>query len=385
MKDKQNMEGLWKSSRRSLLIVAFGILLYECLENFTVVSTAVGGFFNMLKPVVIGAAIAYIANMPMGFLERRVFAKWKPCKLKRVVSLVLAMLLVLCVVAAFVWVIVPNFVESIGTLAQNFDSYAKSVTEWASDLWERLNLRPEVEESLAKQGRELIDRMDELLGSVVSWALKFTVGMAGVLVSLVFALIMCVYVLGSKETLSRQAGKLVRAVFSQDSADAVLDVAQRTNNAVHQYVFGMLTECFILGSLCFIGLSIFKFPYALLFSVVIGMSQLIPIVGPWAGGLVCTVIMFVVDPTRALWFALFVLILEQVESNIIYPQVVGNAVGISGMWVLLAVLIGGGLFGVVGVLLCVPVMAVLYTLMRDWVNNKLKERRIHRQFEEQDL
>ena len=137
----------------------------------------------------------------------------------------------------------------------------------------------------------------------------------------------------------------------------------------------MITECFILGSMCFIGMSIFRFPFALLISVLVGLGQMIPIVGAWVSAGIGAVILFVVDPPSALWFSLRRCTMQPIECNLIYPHVVGNAVGISPLWVLIALLLGGGLFGFLGALLCVPIMAVIHTMTREWVNKRLEEKR----------
>lgn len=137
----------------------------------------------------------------------------------------------------------------------------------------------------------------------------------------------------------------------------------------------MIIECTILGTLCFIGMTIFGFPYALLISVVVGITQIVPIIGPWVSALFGALIILVSDPSRVIWFIALVLVVQQIEANVFYPRVVGNAVGLSGIWVMIAVLLGSGLFGIVGIVLCVPVMAVLYTLVSEWVNRRVEEKR----------
>ena len=164
-------------------------------------------------------------------------------------------------------------------------------------------------------------------------------------------------------------------MFNERASDKIIDVAGKTNTSLYNYLYGMITECFILGILCFIGMSIFKFPFALLISVMVGVGQIVPIVGAWFSAAVGTLIIFVVDPARAVWFLVLLLAIQQFEGNVIYPRVVGSAVGISGLWVMIALLLGGGLFGLLGAILCVPIMAVIHTLTREWVNRRLEEER----------
>ncbi len=375
MKDRQNLEGLWKSTRSTLFIVAFGVILYEILENLTTVRSALGGFFSIITPVFIGIAIAFIANMPMHFLESRVFRRWKTCGLKRGVCLVLAILFVFAIITTLVLVVGPQLVESIKTLAADFSQYASSLTVWATDLWESLNLNEEIEARLMEIGANLLSEIDRYVSVISSAAVKITMGIAGVLVDLAFAFIISIYCLAGKETLIRQSRKFCKAVFSERTADYIIHVGEETNSSLRNYIFGMIVECFILGGMCFIGMSIFKFPFALLISVLVGLGQMIPIVGAWVSAGIGAVILFVVDPPNALWFILLICTIQPIEGNLIYPHVVGNAVGISPLWVLIALLLGGGLFGFLGALLCVPIMAVIHTMTREWVNKRLEEKR----------
>jgi len=375
VKDRQNLEGLWKSTRSTLFIVAFGVILYEILENLTTVRSALGGFFSIITPVFIGIAIAFIANMPMHFLESKVFRRWKTCGLKRGVCLVLAILFVFAIITTLVLVVGPQLVESIKTLAADFSQYASSLTVWATDLWESLNLNEEIEARLMEIGTNLLSEIDRYVSVISSAAVKITMGIAGVLVDLAFAFIISIYCLAGKETLIRQSRKFCKAVFSERTADYIIHVGEETNSSLRNYIFGMIVECFILGSMCFIGMSIFKFPFALLISVLVGLGQMIPIVGAWVSAGIGAVILFVVDPPNALWFILLICTIQPIEGNLIYPHVVGNAVGISPLWVLIALLLGGGLFGFLGALLCVPIMAVIHTITREWVNKRLEEKR----------
>lgn len=383
MKDKQDMEGLWKSSRRYVFIVAFGVILYEIIENLTAVKSSISNFFDAISPIFIAVAISFIANMPICFLENRLFSKWRASKLKRVICVLLALLFVFSIITVLIVIVGPKLAESIRSLAENYDSYSKSLIKWGTDAWERLNLNEDVAAKVSQISEDILEDLDGFVSSLASSLLLFTVNTLGVIVDLLFALIISIYALSNKENLIRQCRKFVKAVFNEQHAARILDVCARTNRSLHNYVYGMLIECFILGSLCFMGMQIFGFPFAVLISVIVGASQMVPIVGPWVSGAIGLSIIFMVDPPRALWFIVFVLAIQQIEGNLIYPRVVGNAVGISGLWVMIAVLLGARLFGLMGAILCVPIMAVLYTLMGEWVNNRLEEKRILAQREEQ--
>lgn len=373
--EKLEKQRVWRSARVPLVVALVTVLVYEIFENLHDVSAAVGTFFSVLKPVFIGIAFAFIANMPMRFLETRVFKRWKICSLKRAVCQLLAMLFILLIVAAMLFLIIPRIAGSVVALANGMDGYIESLTAWGSDLWDRLNLNPGVEERIQSAVQTILAQLDELLSALVASAAKFTVSIASTLVDVFFAAIISIYALFNKEKLIFQAKKVVVAIFNERRAERILDVSTRTNQALNHYFYGMIIECTILGTLCFIAMTIFGFPYALLISVVVGVTQIVPIIGPWVSALFGALIILVSDPSRVIWFIVLVLVVQQIEANVFYPRVVGNAVGLSGIWVMIAVLLGSGLFGVVGIVLCVPVMAVLYTLVSEWVNRRVEEKR----------
>ncbi|MGN0799209.1 MAG: AI-2E family transporter [Christensenellales bacterium] len=373
--EKLEKQRVWRSARVPLVVALVTVLVYEIFENLHDVSSVVGMFFSVLKPVFIGIAFAFIANMPMRFLETRVFKRWKICSLKRAVCQLLAMLFILLVVAAMLFLIIPRIAGSVVALANGMDGYIESLTAWGSDLWDRLNLNPGVEERIQSAVQAILAQLDELLSALVAGAAKFTVSIASTLVDVFFAAIISIYALFNKEKLIFQAKKVVVAIFSERRAERILDVSTRTNQALNHYFYGMIIECTILGTLCFIAMTIFGFPYALLISVVVGVTQIVPIIGPWVSALFGALIILVSDPSRVIWFIVLVLVVQQIEANVFYPRVVGNAVGLSGIWVMIAVLLGSGLFGIVGIVLCVPVMAVLYTLVSEWVNRRVEEKR----------
>ena len=373
--EKLEKQRVWRSARVPLVVALVTVLVYETFENMHDVSAVVGMFFSVLKPVFIGIAFAFIANMPMRFLETRVFKRWKICSLKRAVCQLLAMLFILLIVAAMLFLIIPRIAGSVVALANGMGGCVESLTAWGSDLWDRLNLNPGVEERIQSVVQTILAQLDELLSALVAGAAKFTVSIASTLVDVFFAAIISIYALFNKEKLIFQAKKVVVAIFSERRAERILDVSTRTNQALNHYFYGMIIECTILGTLCFIAMTIFGFPYALLISVVVGVTQIVPIIGPWVSALFGALIILVSDPSRVIWFIVLVLVVQQIEANVFYPRVVGNAVGLSGIWVMIAVLLGSGLFGIVGIVLCVPVMAVLYTLVSEWVNRRVEEKR----------
>lgn len=372
---KREKQRVWRSARVPLLVAALTVILYELIENRVQVFSSVNSFFSVLTPVFVGIVFAYIINFPLRFLENRAFKNWKACSLKRGVCMILGALFILLIIAAFMLLIIPRIGESLVTLVNGMEGYFESLAAWATDLWTRLQLDPTVEQKIQELAEGILGGFDTVLTEVASSAAKFTLNLANIVIDTVFAVVISVYALFNKEKLIFQTKKVVVAVFSRRRASRILEVSTKTNEALHNYFYGMVIECTILGVLCFIAMSIFNFPYAVLISTVIGVTQIVPIIGPWVGTIFGALIIFVIDPTRAIWFIVLELAVQQVEANVFYPHVVGNAVGLSGIWVMIAVILGGGLFGFVGVVLCVPVTAVLYTLVSEWVNRRVEEKR----------
>lgn len=365
----------WRSAKRYLLIVAFGVLLYELCENLPAARKAVGEFLSILQPLFIGIAIAFIVNMPMRFLERKVFAKWPESGSKRGVCLVLAYLFVIAVIVAMLLLIIPRMVESVASILINFDSYMTSLGIWANDIWERLNLREDVVHMITNGFARTFGQLDDIIAKATGAALRGAVSAISLAANTLIAFILSLYTLFNKEKFLMQARRMVNAIFEENTARRVLEICTRTNMALNSYFFGMIIDCFLLGTMCFIAMTIFGFPYALLISATIGFTQIVPIVGPWMGGIVGALLILFVNPPLALWFVVLLLTVQQIDNNLVYPRVVGNAVGISGIWVLIAILLGGGLWGLGGIVLSVPLMAVCHTIVGEWVNKRLERKR----------
>lgn len=375
---KKKFNELWSNSRRVLLIVAFGVTLYAALEHLGTVMGAVRNFLRVLEPVFLGIVIAFLANMPLRFLEKRAFKKWKREKLRRAVSALLSFLLIVAVLATFMVLIIPRMADSVVSLADGFDGYISSFTVWADDIWNHIDLSPATEDKI----RTIVDKFfvgfDEFLSDAVGIILKATISVLSFAVDLLIAFIIGFYALYNKEKLLFGCKKFIVAAFLEEQAVHIMDVSSRTYKSLHDYFFGMIAECTILGAMTYVMMLLFGFPYAVLISVIVGMTQMVPILGPWLAGAFGALIIFVTNPPQALWFALALVVVQQIDNNLVYPRVVGKAVGLSSIWVMIAVVLGGGLFGIVGIVLCVPIMAVVYTLVSEWVNRRVEGKRFEK-------
>ncbi|MGN0590780.1 AI-2E family transporter [Ruminococcus sp.] len=350
-----------------LLILAFILLRYEGF--FAALST----LFQVLRPPIIGVVLAFILNTPFSLLEQRLLwvterlsPKKKPMpRLAYWLGLVLTYLFAAAVVAAIVCIIIPQFADSIRQFAANFDTYYENV--------EQLLLSHKdmaVFDWLQQWGiEEKLMGLTEYLPEMLLKTFDFTASLFGVVVDLFVGIAFSVYILADKRGLKKMAQGLAKLALKQPRYSRFAGAMKLTVDTFSSFVNGQLTEAFILGVLCYIGMKVFRFDYAVLISVIIGITNMIPIVGPIAGTIPCALVLLLASPRQAVWFVLFVIVLQQLESNLIYPRVVGSSVGLPPLWVLLAVVLGGGLGGILGMILGIPVLSLVYT----YLQNRLRE------------
>lgn len=368
-----------KNIKRILLLVACSIILYWALNNLSTLGKLLGSFFSLFSPLLIGAGIAYVMNLLLKAIERlwdmalkKAPELWR-VKLKRPICLTLTMLLFLGIIFAIIFILIPRLEEAATTMVANIPTYVSQIQSW----WENLSgfaaehgvTLPELSLSADQVKETITGFLQEKGDSVVNTTLNITTSIVGALVNFLLALVFSLYLLAQKETLLAQSRRLLRRILPQKAADRLMHLLSLANNAFSSFVTGQVTEAFILGTLCCIGMLILRLPYALPVSVIIASLSLIPIFGAWIGAATGAFLIVFQSPIKALTFLIFLLILQQVEGNLIYPKVVGKSVGLPGLWVLAAVTVGGGAFGVLGMLLGVPVCSVVYALVQDFIRS----------------
>ena len=366
-----------------MLLIAFAALLYWGLNNLKWISGVLSGLVSLLSPLLIGICIAFVLNLMMAGLERlwgHALSKWNSpwnARLKRPVCLTLTVVLFFGIIFAIIFILIPRLEEAGSTMVANIPTYVNQIQVWWTNLSgfaaEHGVTLPELSLSADQVKDTLTSFLQEKGGTVVNTTLNITTSIVGALVNFLLALVFSLYLLAQKETLLAQSKRLLRRALPQKAADRLLELLRLTNNAFSSFVTGQVTEAFILGTLCCIGMLILRLPYALPVSVIIATLSLIPIFGAWIGAATGAFLIVFQSPIKALTFLIFLLILQQVEGNLIYPKVVGKSVGLPGLWVLAAVTIGGGAFGVLGMLLGVPVCSVIYALLQTYIRSKPPE------------
>lgn len=372
-----------KKTKTILFIITFTILLYLGLQNIGVVAGAVQFLVRLLSPFIIGLCIAFIVNVLMRALEERVFtfvqrSKRKLVrKMRRPLCLVLSILIILGMIAFLLIMIVPEIQRTVQTIASSMPTYILEAQNWVNSMAEKLGLPWEIVSDInwSKAVSAVTSYLQEHGASIFNTTIGVTTSVFVGLFNFILGFVFAIYLLMQKEKIGEQFKRLLYAYIKKERVDKFLSVMSLAQNVYSRFVTGQLTEALIIGVLCFIGMLIFSMPYATLISTLIAFTALIPMIGAFIGTAIGALLILMVDPIKALWFVVFIIVLQQFESNLIYPRVVGKSVGLPGIWVLAAVTIGGSLFGIGGILLSVPLCSVLYTLLSNAIENRLRKKR----------
>ena len=359
----------WKTCLRAGVSV---ILVYLAIHYWSSLTHIIGYALGAAFPLILGGAIAYVANILMCFYERLFFPssqKKAIIKLRRPLCMVLAFASVVVAIIFLMRTIVPELVACLRMLIEQLPSALSQLFAWLEEhfrLSEYLagtNLIPSSSFDWQNAVTQALNLVLAGVGGVMGAAMSVVMTLFSTVVTLLLAVIFAIYLLSSKETLVRQVHRVTR-IYAGDTAEKrCFYVFKTVNDTFHHFIVGQCTEALILGSLCILGMLIFRFPYAVMIGTLVGFTALIPIAGAYIAAAIGAFMIFTVDPMQAVWFLVFLVILQQLEGNLIFPRVVGSSIGLPALWVLAAVTIGGGLFGIVGMLLGVPLAASAYKLI----------------------
>lgn len=365
-----------------IAISAFAIVFYLFLQNFNKVLNFGGYIIGLFNAFIIGLCFAFVLNLFMKMFEEKLLSKINDKKyprfkkFKRTISVIVTVLLFIGLIAALFSFIIPQLAESIKTLVANVPSYLHSLEEFANTTLNKFGISADLNETITSYLTDITDAIMKFLGDSVPKIFETTMNFTSGIVNTFLGFIIGIYMLAGKESLLYNTKRVLYAFVPTKGADYFMHLYRLVKVRFSGFVTGQLTEAIIIGVLCFIGMHLFGMQYALLISVIIGVTNMIPIVGPIIGAVPGALIMLMIDPMKAVWFILFIIVLQQLESNLIYPKVVGDSIGLPGIWVLFAIMIGGSLFGLPGVLLGVPTFAVIYTLIGEITAKRLKKKSI---------
>lgn len=364
--------------RKNALTIVFGAFMLLVVLQFREILSTVNVVFSALSTILIGFAIAFILNLPMAWLEKTLFHEKRVkskflVKSKRGISIVMTVLLFLVVIVTLSWFIFPQLLASIPSFVSSAQVGITETTVKLLELLDRFGIKNEQIVSMLDGLPNLFKNITNLTANTLGHIFKTALNISAAAMNIFLGFIMAIYMLSTKENLLRSTERLTRALFSNQRANYLCRVADRANFLFSKFIGGQLTEAVILGTLCFIGMSIFRFPYALLVSTLIGFTALIPYVGAFLGTIPSVIIISLVSLPQGIGFLIFILLLQQIDGNFIYPKVVGDAIGLDGFWVLVAISVGGALFGMLGMLISVPVVALLQSLIHEWVETRLAD------------
>ena len=377
------------TKRFFLLLAAFTVALVLCVNHFSVIGAWLTSVLASFSPFIVGGCLAFIISVPMRLFDRILSKKSKSGKplvsdkKRKAVSLILAILLIFLLVSLFGVIVMPQLVDTVTSLAGSIMRFVPTAQRWITEIMTWLESYPEVHDAIAPMIPDLNQMASTLIAfvqryagiaasSIVSNVSAIFGSVTDVIISFVFA----IYVLLQTRALSRQGKKVLYAFLPKSFCDRVVGIARLAHKTFFSYVTIQCTEAAILGGLCFAGMVIFRFPHALVISVIMVFCALIPIYGAIISCVVGAFLVLIESPMQAIGFVAFILILQQLETNLIYPRVVSTSINLPSMWVLLAVTVGGGIFGIVGMLTAVPITSITYTLLGDAANRRLAARNL---------
>lgn len=405
----------------ALSVIIISVLFVVFVFKFDSFKDTFSWVGSVAAPLICGVVIAYILNPLMMWLENKIFRKFKEHRPKeqnivvrklqqtavgekavvktlekhsasmekkvrrrkiiaRAVSLVLTLVIFLAVLTGIVIAIVPNVAKSIVTLADNMDGYITKIDEWTKNAFKNkpdiMNMIFEGVTDLKDLISNVADKLKPMAGDIIGNVSGFLGGLLVGLKNFVLGFIIAIYLLFSKERLMAQMKKIVCAFFKPRRAESFLHGCSQSNDIFKKYIISNLVDSMIILVFMMIGMYAMRMPYQMLVSVVCAVTNLIPFFGPFIGAIPCGVLILIVDPTKAIWFAIFVLVLQQLDGNVIKPLLFGETLGLPAIWVLVSITVGGALFGIPGMLLGAPVFAVFYMMFAELVKNKLKKKNL---------
>lgn len=370
----------FKTRKDILFIISYVAIIIFALVNFDKIISVLGYVINVLSPFIIGALLAFVLNVLIKFIETKIFGKikdgkvWK--KIKRPLSITISLILVGLIIYFVMNLLIPQLRNSVSLFSETLPGYKEDVI----DIFEKFD----VEEKTIDKVSEYLDNFTKVITDYIKGnskdVLSITTEVAASIISIVskgiISLVFAIYIIAQKETLKRQVNKLMKAYLKPRVSDKITDIAVMSNKTFSNFVTGQCLEAIIFGVLCFFGMLALRLPYASTISVVIGFTALIPVFGSIIGTALGAFLILMISPVKAIIFVVFIIVLQQLEGNLIYPKVVGKSIGLPGMWVLFSVTIGASVAGIWGMLVATPLFSVLYSIFSKMINDRINKNKV---------
>lgn len=369
-------------TRSLFFLITYGILLYMGLQHFDVIRRVFGYLFAICMPVIIGVCIAFVLNIFLNLFHNKVFGKLENAKktwiqkMRTPLSVFSTALLFCAILAVIIYLMIPQVSEAINVLIEKMPNSIEQLLDMIDEKLIAMNAPAFISEklheldmdwdSLVKFVSNLLDgKVTTVLGTAVNATRSVLSGITNFLLGFIIA----IYMLFNKQRVMYLMHKVVELIVPDQYEPQVFRVLRLTRTAFSNFLTGQMIEALVIGTLCTVGLLIFRFPYAVTIGLLTGFTTLLPIIGAWIGGAVGLLLIWVDSPEKAIWFLIFILALQQIDGQFIYPKIVGDSIGLPGLLVLIAVIIGGGFAGIMGIILAVPIFAIGYALLKDAIDN----------------
>lgn len=362
----------------AFLVICGSILLYLGISHIASIKASINDFIRTLQPFIIGGALSYLLNFILKFYEDKILSHNFFKKLKksgrRGVGLLLTYITASIITYLFIQFVLPQLVESIIGLVNSIPEYLNELTRVANNIFDNLNLQQEYINLITDKFGEAVTYIITIISNLVPVIGNFIVGATSSILNIIIGIIVSIYILIDKEKFMALGKKIVYALCSEEKAKFILRLATQSNMTFSRFIGGKILDSFIIGVLTFFTLTIFKMPYVLLISVIIGVTNIIPFFGPFIGGIPAAIIILFVSPIQALWFVIIIIVIQQIDGNIIGPKILGDSIGISAFWILFSLLVAAKFMGFVGMIIGVPLFAIFYSIIKEIIEEKLAQK-----------
>ena len=363
-----------------IIIISYIALVIFALVNFSKIFVFLGKVISIFSPFLLGIILAFVLNVLNNFIEKKIFGKIKPSKIwnkiKRPLCITLSLILVFLTIFFVMNLLIPQLKNSASLFTDTLPAYKEDIIGILNKFDVDESTVNKVGEYLDNFGKVITDYIKGNSKDVITVTTEVATSVVNIISKGIITLVFAIYMIAQKETLSRQINKVMKAYLKPKTINKINTVGTLANKTFSNFVTGQCLEALIFGSLVFVGMLIFRFPYASTIGVLLGFTALIPIFGAFIGTAIGFILIMMVSPVKAILFVVFIIVLQQIEGNLIYPRVVGKSIGLPGMWVLLSVTVGGSIGGILGMLIATPLCSLLYALFTKMVNDRLKSNKI---------
>lgn len=370
--------------KKQLIISTYIIVLLMLIIKPTLVQSIISRIITAFKPFIIGGVIAFLINLPMKLIEEKLLEpickKYKKFeKISRPTALILTFIIIILLLSIFIHYIAPELIKNMMNLADNIPNYMNELQSYITKNLKNLSFINNISFDIQSIIQKSIMYIGNIINMFISNLFNFTVGVTSFFMNLFLGFIISIYILLSKEALKLQFNKFLYAFFSKENCEKIIYILRLTNHKFSRFIIGQSADGLILGTVFFIVFSLFKIPYALLISIMIPILNFIPIFGTYVGIGISSLIILMIEPKVVILFLVLIITIQQLDGKFVYPIVVGNSLGLPSLWILLAITVGGNLFGVLGMILGMPLVSVIYELFGEYVNKRLKSRKISKE------